>query len=73
VRYPRIKTEPHHPALTFARRSALKIKANASGGTTLEYVIHPNAGGKIPDWVIRRYMGLNLAYVTEVKDYVSLL
>jgi len=49
--------------------SAMRIKRKNDKETTLEYVIHPDAGGSLPNWLMSRYLGSNLSYVTEIQEY----
>jgi len=53
--------------------SAMKIKRKNDKETTLEYVIHPDAGGSVPSWLMNRYLGSNLSYVTEIQEYFQAL
>ena len=53
-------------------QSALRISQDGNE-TKLEYVIQPDAGGRVPRWVIDRYMGSNLAFVTEIQEYFQQL
>ena len=49
--------------------SAMRIKRKNDKETTLEFVIHPDAGGSLPVWLLNRYLGSNLGKVTEVQEY----
>jgi len=53
--------------------SAMRIKGKNDRETTLEYVIHPDAGGSLPSWLASRYLGSNLSYVTEIQEYFQAL
>jgi len=53
--------------------SALKIKRKNDKETTLEYVINQDAGGSLPGWLMSRYTGSNLAFVTEIQEYFQAL
>jgi len=53
--------------------SAMKIKRKNDMETTLEYVIHPDAGGSLPSFIMNRYLGSNLSYVTEIQEYFQAL
>ena len=65
-RGPRLKTvRAEYP-------SAMKITWVSEQETRLEYVIQPSFGGQAEArfaWIFRRYMGSNLARVTEVQEY----
>jgi len=49
--------------------SAMRIKRKNDKETTLEYVIHPDAGGLVPSFIMTRYLGSSLSYVTEIQEY----
>jgi len=49
--------------------SVMKIKRKNDKETTLENVIHPDAGGNIPSFVGSRWMYKTLAKVTEIQEY----
>jgi len=53
--------------------SAMKIKRKSDKETTLEYVIHPDAGGHVPSFIMKRYLGSSLSYVTEIQEYFQAL
>jgi hypothetical protein len=47
----------------------MRIVRVTENETKLEYVIHPDGGGRVPGWVMNFYMAANLAYVTEIQEY----
>jgi len=49
--------------------SAMRIKRKNDKETTLEYVIHPDAGGHLIGWLMDRYLDSNLGRVTEIQEY----
>jgi hypothetical protein len=49
--------------------SIMRISPTNGNETKLEYAIHPDAGGRVPPSIINRYIGSNLAYVTEIQEY----
>ena len=49
--------------------SAMRIKRKNDKETTLEYVIHPDAGGRVPSFIMNRYLVSNLSYMTEIQEY----
>jgi len=49
--------------------NAMRIKRKNDEETTLEYVIHPDAGGHVPSFIMNRYLGSNLGRVTEIQEY----
>jgi hypothetical protein len=49
--------------------STLKIKALGSDSSRLEYVIHPDAGGSVPAWVMNLVIGKSLARVIQTQEY----
>jgi len=49
--------------------SAMKIKRKNDKETTIEFVIHPDAGGLVPSFIMSRYLGSNLRRVTEIQEY----
>jgi len=49
--------------------SAMRIKRKSDRETTLEYVIHPDAGGLVPSFIFNRFLGSNLRRVTEIQEY----
>ena len=49
--------------------SAMKIKRKGDTETTLEYVIHPDAGGSVPSFIMSRSLGSSLGRVTEIQQY----
>jgi len=49
--------------------SAMRIKRKGDRETILEYVIHPDAGGLVPSFIMNRYLGSNLRCVTEIQEY----
>jgi len=48
--------------------SAMRIKRKKDKETTLEYVIHPDAGGHLKGWTMNRYLGSNLCCVKEIQE-----
>ena len=49
--------------------SAMRINRKIDKDTTLEYVIHPDAGGSIPSFVANRWMSKSVAKVTEIQEF----
>jgi len=49
--------------------SAMRIKRKNGKETNLEYVIHPDAGGLVPSFVMSRYLGSSLRRVTEIQEF----
>ncbi|GMI19234.1 hypothetical protein TeGR_g13668, partial [Tetraparma gracilis] len=49
--------------------STMKITRTERNAAKIEYVIHPDAGGRIPLWVMLRNMNNSLATVTRVKEH----
>ena len=49
--------------------SAMKIKRLNDSETRIEYVIHPDAGGSLPAWLMNRYVKSNLRKVTEIQEF----
>ena len=49
--------------------SAMKIKRKSDKETTLEYVIHLDAGGFVPSFIMNFYTASNLSYVTGIQEY----
>ena len=53
--------------------STMRIVRVGENETRLEYVIQPDSGGALPAWLMARYMGSNLAYVTDIQRYFEAL
>jgi hypothetical protein len=53
--------------------SALKLTKLSAHKTKLDYVIHPEAGGNVPSWVMNRQLRSNLAYSTQIREYFQTL
>ena len=51
----------------------MRINRKIDKDTTLEYVIHPDAGGSIPSFVANRWMSKSVAKVTEIQEYFQAL
>jgi len=49
--------------------SAMKIKRENDKETTIEFVVHLDAGGLVPSFIMSRYLGSNLRRVTEIQEY----
>ena len=49
--------------------STLKIKPLGNDSSRLEYVIHPDAGGAVPAWVMNLVIGKSLARVIQTQEY----
>ena len=49
--------------------SAMKIEGPNEKETKVTYIIHPDAGGALPSWLMNHYIGSNLRKVTEVQEY----
>jgi len=49
--------------------SAMRIKRKNDLETTLEYVIHPDFGGDVPNVLMNYYTASNLSYVTEIQEF----
>ena len=49
--------------------SVMRIKRKNDKDTTLEYVIHPDAGGSLPSFIMNRYLGSNLGRLTEIQEF----
>jgi hypothetical protein len=48
----------------------MRLKANV---TTIEYVVHPDAGGSVPSFVMNLQLAKNLQRVTEAQEYFQSL
>jgi len=53
--------------------SAMKIKRKSETETTIEYIIHPDAGGKLPAFVLNRALASSLCYVSDIQEYFQAL
>jgi hypothetical protein len=53
--------------------STMKIMSDGNGETKIEYVIHPDAGGAIPAWVMKSVMTSSLDHVSRVEDHFQQL
>jgi hypothetical protein len=51
--------------------SILSISPTNSNETKLKYVIHPDAGGRVPQSILNSYIGSTLVYVTEIQEYFA--
>jgi hypothetical protein len=51
----------------------MKITRLNDRESEIEYIIHPDSGGTVPTWVMNHYMGINLSYVSEIKEYFQAL
>ena len=49
--------------------SAMKITMVGNSEATIEYVVHPDAGGSLPSWLMNVLMAADLSYVTEIQEY----
>jgi hypothetical protein len=49
--------------------SLLKMTSTSDGSTKLEYATQPDAGGALPLWLVRSWMGSSLAWVTEIQQF----
>ena len=49
--------------------SSMRIKWKNDKETTVEYVIHPDTGGRVPSFIFNRFMGSSLSFVTEIQQY----
>jgi len=54
-------------------RSALRINRKGEMETTVEYALHPDAGGHLKGWLMNRYLGSILGKVTEIQEYFQAL
>jgi len=53
--------------------SAMRIKRKNDKETTLNFVNHPDAGGRVPSFLMSRYLGSSLALVTGIQEYFQAL
>jgi hypothetical protein len=53
--------------------SVMRIKRLSTTRTEIEYVIHPDWGGRVPNWISRLYIGVNLRRVTEIQEFFQSL
>jgi len=53
--------------------SAMRINRKNDKETTLEYFIHPDAGGRLPSWLANSWIGSSLSFVTEIQEYFQAL
>jgi len=49
--------------------TAMKIRRKNARKTTIEFVIHPDAGGRVPSFIFNRYIGSSLSKVTQIREY----
>ena len=49
--------------------SGMRIKRKNDWETTLEYVIHPDAGGHLKGFLANRHLGSSLGRVTEIQEF----
>ncbi len=49
--------------------SAMKITRLNDTASTIEYVVNPDVGGRLPVWLSNSWLAANLAYVTEIQQY----
>jgi len=60
---------PHRPGIVRAKVSTAARIVPSGRGTKLEYFVHPDAGGRIPNFVMNAVLRGQLAYVTEIQEY----
>jgi hypothetical protein len=53
--------------------SVMKLTRLKADETAIEYVIHPNAGGSVPGFVMNLQLAKNLQRVTEAQEYFQSL
>ena len=53
--------------------NAMSIKRKNDQETIVEYVIHPDAGGHIPSFLMNRGLGKSLSTVTAIQEYFQAL
>jgi hypothetical protein len=53
--------------------SVLKLSRTSAGRTKIEYVIHPDAGGNVPSYVMNLQLAKNLSRVTETREFFQSL
>jgi len=60
---------PQRPGIVRAKVCTAARIARSGRGTKLDYIIHPDAGGRIPNFVVNATLGGQLAYVSEIQEY----
>jgi hypothetical protein len=60
---------PHLPGVVRGKYpSAMRLTRLNDSETKIEYVIHPDFGGNVPTWAMNFYIGVNLSYVSEIRE-----